>query len=69
MQQKYVATVAGSACVLAWQLWEAKGDFYHKYSLLQILRTVGAYICTVVLTLLFSYLLLRLFACYLFAAV
>jgi len=27
-----VATVAVSASVLAWQLWEAKGDLYHKYT-------------------------------------
>jgi len=47
MQQKYVASVARSTSVLAWQLWEAEGDFYHKYSLLQILRTFGVYICTV----------------------
>jgi len=48
-QQKYEASVSGSACKLAWQQWKARGDFYHKYSLLQILRAFGMYICTVLL--------------------
>jgi len=48
MQQKYVVTMAVSACVLAWQLWEAEGDFYLKYSLLQIPCAFGTYICIVV---------------------
>jgi len=32
-----------SACELAWQIWKAGVDYYHKYRLLQILCAFGAY--------------------------
>jgi len=43
-QQKYAASIAGLACELAWQLWKAGGDFYYKYSLLQILPSARTYV-------------------------
>ena len=39
----------GLACELSWQRWKTGGDYYHKYSLLQILHAFSAYICTVVI--------------------